>query len=123
MCIKIDLSKAFDSLNRQFLYDAMSGLGFDNRWVEWIKECMNSTFSLLINGELTNAFSSTSGVRQGDRISPYLFVLAMQVLSSLLSRAELRGEIDSMCYGSLLVSHIIFVDDLMVFLKADKKNA
>ena len=47
----------------------------------------------------------------------------MQVLSSLLKKAETRGEIDLISCGTLTVSHIIFTDDLMIFLKADKKNA
>ena len=52
----------------------------------------------------------------------YLFVIAMQVLTALFNRAELRGDIEPVSCGTLSVSHIIFADDLMVFLKADKKN-
>lgn len=51
MCLKLDLRKAFDSPNRQFLYNALSCFGFHDKWVGWIQECMNPTFSLLLNGE------------------------------------------------------------------------
>lgn len=68
-------------------------------------------------------FPSSNGVRQGDPISSYLFVIAMQVLSSLLKKAKSQREIDPLSCGSLSVSHIIFADDLMIFLRADKKNA
>ena len=55
-------------------------------------------------------------------MSPYLFVIAMQVLTLLLRKAEARKDLDPLTCGSLSVSHVIFVDDLMIFLKADKKN-
>ena len=84
---------------------------------------MNPTFSLLINGECSATFESSNGVCQGDPISPYLFVITMQVLSSLLHRAEDKKELNPFTYGNLSVSHVIFADDLMVYLHADKKNA
>ena len=123
MCIKLDLSKAFDSLDRSFICETSRCMGFDNKWIGWLSKCLNSSFSLRINGEYTPPFSSSNGVRQGDPLSPYLFVIAMQVLSSLFKKAEQHQELDPMACGTLSVSHIIFADDLMVFLKADKKNA
>ena len=123
MCIKLDMRKAFDSINRQFICDAMSSFGFDPRWVLWIQKCMNPSFVLLINGTCSSSFSSANGFRQGDPMSPYLFVLAMQVLSSMFKKVECNNEIDPFSCGEISVSHIIFADDLMVFLRADKRNA
>ena len=68
-------------------------------------------------------FSSTNGIRQGDPLSPYLFLLAMQVLSSLFKKVELNGELDPLACGTLSVSHIIFADDVMIFLRAAMRNA
>ena len=56
-------------------------------------------------------------------MSPYLFVLVMQVLSSMFKKAECNNELDPFSCGEISVSHIIFADDLMVFLRADKRNA
>lgn len=123
MCLKLDLCKAFDTLNRHFLCNTPQCLGFHDKWVGWIQECMSPTFSLLINGECSAPFHSSNGVHQGDPISPYLSVIAMQVLSALLCKVESKHELNPISYGSLLVSHIIVADDLMIFLKDDKKNA
>ena len=123
MCLKLDLRKAFDSLNRQFLCSALKCFGLHENWIGWIQECMNPTFSLLINGECTARFDSSTGIRQGDPLSPYLFVIAMQVLSALLKKAESNHELDPFSCGPLSVSHVIFADDPMIFLHVDKKNA
>ena len=123
MCIKIDLRKAFDSLNRDFICNALQCLGFERKWVSWMQECMNHTFSILINGVRTPTCASSNGVRQGDPISPCLFVLAMQVLTTLFRQAERRKELDPISCGSSSIFDICFTDDLMIFLRADKKNA
>ena len=88
MCIKLDISKAFDSLDRNFICETSRRIGFENKWVGWLSECLNATFSLRINGELTLPFSSSNGVRQCDTLSPFIFVIAMQVLSSLFKKVE-----------------------------------
>ena len=98
-------------------------MGFGNQWTNWIEMCLHATFSLNINGESTTSFSSSNGVRQGDPLSPYLFLVAMQALSAMFKQAEQNDELDPMACGTIAVSHIMFVDDLMVFLKADTKNA
>ena len=123
MCIKLDISKAFDSLDRSFIYETSRCMGFENKWIGWLSECLNSSFSLRINGEYTLPFSSSNGVCQGDPLSSYPFVIAMQVLSSLFKKAEHHQELDPMACGTLSVLHIIFADDLIVLLKADKRNA
>ena len=123
MCIKLDLGKAFDSISREFICDMLLSLGFDGKWIKWLKACMNPSFALQINGERSQIFPSTNGIRQGDPLSPYLFLLAMQVLSSLFRKAEECSEIDPIACGSVTVSHIIFTDDVMIFLQVDKKNA
>ena len=93
---KLDIEKAFDHVNWDCLILVMSKIGFGQKWINWISWCISTAnFSILINGTPSNFFRSTRGLRQGDPLSPYLFLLVMEVLSQLLFRARsgatLRG--------------------------------
>ncbi|KAJ9685070.1 hypothetical protein PVL29_017197 [Vitis rotundifolia] len=89
---KLDIEKAFDSINWNFLMKVMTKMGFGSRWLAWIWWCISSaTFSILVNGTPAGFFPSSRGLRQGDPISPYLFILGMEVLSALINRAVEGG--------------------------------
>ena len=89
---KLDLEKAYDRINWDFLLSVMQKMGFGEKWAGWIKWCISTaSFSILINGSPTGFFQSTRGLRQGDPISPYLFVLGMEALSCLINRAVRGG--------------------------------
>ena len=65
----------------------MQKMGFGTRWMEWMWRCISTAkFSVLVNGVLASFFSSSKGLRQGDPLSPYLFVMGMEVLSALIRR-------------------------------------
>ena len=87
MVCKLDIEKAYDSINWEFLYQVMNRMGFGSGWLSWIKWCISTTsFSVLINGSPAGFFPSSKGLRQGDPLSPYLFVIGMEALSCLINR-------------------------------------
>nr|KYP64364.1 Transposon TX1 uncharacterized [Cajanus cajan] len=88
--LKIDISKAFDRLSWNYLRCIMERLGFCNKWVSWMMMCITSVhFQVLLNGNRVGSIVPGRGLRQGDPLSPYLFILGMEGLSSLIHKAEL----------------------------------
>ncbi|XP_010541224.1 PREDICTED: uncharacterized protein LOC104814739 [Tarenaya hassleriana] len=115
--LKVDLSKAFDSVHWEFLLCILQALNLPGKFVGWIRECITTpTFSISFNGESTGFFEGKRGLRQGDPLSPHLFVLVMDVLSRLLDRAVVEGRLmlPPKC-RSPMVSHLCFADDILVF--------
>lgn len=114
--IKIDISKAFDSVQWSFLINVLKALNFPQQFIHWISLCISTaSFSVQINGELSGYFQSNRGLRQGCALSPYLFVIMMDVLSKLLDKAASgqRFGYHPRC-KSLGLTHLTFTDDLMV---------
>ncbi|XP_074282988.1 uncharacterized protein LOC141607529 [Silene latifolia] len=119
--IKVDIRKAFDSLQWSFLSNTLLLLGFPPKFRGWIMSCISSPwFSLKINGELTGFFQGRSGIRQGDPLSPYLFVLGMGILSRYLRRIcdQTQVSYHPKC-SNIKLTHLIFADDLMIFIRGD----
>ncbi|GJS72623.1 RNA-directed DNA polymerase, eukaryota, reverse transcriptase zinc-binding domain protein [Tanacetum coccineum] len=117
MVIKVDLEKALDSLRWDYLDVIMEKLGFGFKWHMWISGCLkNSRASILINGSPTSEFDMFNGLRQGDPMSPFLFILAMEGLHALVSKAVTTGLYKgaSIGRGSINVSHLLYADDINV---------
>jgi len=116
--IKVDLLKAFDSVRWEYILDLLDLLGFPPRVVLWIQACISTPrFSVSINGEPQGFFASSKGIRQGDPVSPYLFVLAMDVLSMIIQKkVSEAGNFDFhwRCRRSQ-ITHLCFADDLLLF--------
>ncbi|XP_026417578.1 uncharacterized protein LOC113313069 [Papaver somniferum] len=91
---KIDMEKAFDNVNWQALFTILQKHEFGEKWISWIKRCVTSThLFFLVNGGSTEIFKPNKGLRQGDSLSPYLFLLVVGILSKLLNDAVERGQL------------------------------
>ena len=121
---KLNMEKAYDHVDWNFLFYLLKRCGFVERWCSWIKHCILSIqFSVLINGSLSGFFGSSRGVRQGDPLSPFLFVLVMEAFSKMISAIYSRRLISGFSMGSrgynrVEVSHL-FADDTLVFCGAN----
>ncbi|GKV53298.1 hypothetical protein SLEP1_g59830, partial [Rubroshorea leprosula] len=122
---KIDFEKVYDKVCWEFLDYMMSRMGFDPKWRRWINECLKTTeASILLNGSTTRQVKINKGLRQGDPLSPYVFLLVAESLNGIISSAINHGLFDGIDIGSkgLKVSHLQFADDSILFGKAGEDN-
>jgi hypothetical protein len=122
MALKLDMSKAYDRVEWGFLEGVMSRLGFQDRWIHLIKGCFRSvSYSVLVNGKPYGHFIPSCGIRQGDPLSPYLFILCAEALSALLHHAERTRVITGVpiAKGRVRLNHLFFADDSLLFCKAN----
>ncbi|GJT49872.1 putative reverse transcriptase domain, reverse transcriptase zinc-binding domain protein [Tanacetum coccineum] len=123
---KVDIQKAYDTVDWGFLKEVLIGFSFHARMVHWIMECVTTTsFSISINGNLHGYFKGKRGLRQGDSLSPYLFTLIMEILT-LMIRRRVRDS-GSFTYhrhcSKLELVNLCFADDLFLFAHGDVDSA
>lgn len=120
MCLKLDLSKAFDSLRWDFVEAALIALRFPSMAIKWILACITSpSFSILVNGSSYGCFKSKRGIRQGCPLSPYIFCITMEFFSSFISTCSANGLIPTpYTKGSTSISHLLYADDVRLFARA-----
>lgn len=120
MLLKLDLKKTFDRLEWSFLRNALLQLHFPTPFVQLIMYCVStSSISDLYNGSPTTFFQPTRSIRQGDPLSPYLFILSMEVLSHNINNAvdyQLRYLIQ-LSRGGPHISHLFFAFDIILASK------
>jgi ribonuclease HI len=123
--IKVDLSKAYDRLNWDFIKKVLTEVNLPNEMINVIMSCITSVQSnVLWNGSRSEFFTPHCGVRQGDPMSPYLFVLCMDKLTHLIAEAVENGKWKPMRAGRSgpSISHLMFADDLLLFGQAVDEN-
>nr|GEX32372.1 RNA-directed DNA polymerase, eukaryota, reverse transcriptase zinc-binding domain protein [Tanacetum cinerariifolium] len=121
---KVDIQKAYDTVDWGFLKEVLVGFGFHARMIGWIMECVTTTsFSISINGSLHGFYKR--GLRQGDPLYPYLFTLVMEILTLMLQRQVREYMVfkyHRYC-GELELINLCFTDDLFLFAHRDVEFA
>jgi hypothetical protein len=118
LLFKVDFEKAYDSVDWGYLDDVMRKMAFPTLWRKWIKECVSTaTASVLVNGSPTDEFPLERGIRQGDPLSPFLFLLAAEGLNVMMTEMVNANLFEGYKVGaqnSLVVSHLQFADDTLL---------
>ncbi|GJZ21190.1 RNA-directed DNA polymerase, eukaryota, partial [Tanacetum coccineum] len=113
MVFKVDFAKAYDSVRWDYLDDVLFSFGFGVKWRSWIKGSLISGMaSVLVNGSPTSEFQFHCGLKQGDPLAPYLFILVMESLHLSVSRTVEAGIFTGIKIDSALsISHLFYADD------------
>lgn len=126
MTLKLDVSKAYDRVEWSFLRRTLLRLGLNNYFVDLIMTCVTTvTFSFLMNGVQFGFLQPSRGIKQGDPLSPYLFICIVEAFIALIAQAERRGEIRGIRVSrhAPSISTLCFADDTLLFCRATEAEA
>lgn len=117
MLLKIDIAKAFDSVSWPYLLEVLRQFGFSQRWRDWISLLLSSVSTrILLNGRPGDRICHARSLRQGDLLSPMLFVLAMEVLGGLVRWAESQSFFSSLGCPAVHSRISLYADDVIMFI-------
>lgn len=118
--LKLDMNKAYDRVNWNFLWDILLQFGFPPYLIHLLQQCVTTvSYQILVNGSPTQTFRPQCSLRQGNPLSPYLFVMCMEVFSSMFRRDEGMGLFQGLQVSRRApsISHLFFADDALLFFK------
>ena len=118
LIFKVDFEKAYDSVEWSFLLDCLRKMGFGRKWISWIKACLASArISVLVNGSPSKEFPMRKGLRQGDPLAPFLFLIVAESLHILMKNAEEKHLFEGIKVGKFghPISHLQYADDVVFF--------
>jgi Reverse transcriptase (RNA-dependent DNA polymerase) len=119
--LKVDITKAFDTLEWDFIQRALKEMQMPRGLIKLIMSCIRSSrLTVLVNGVRDGFLTPTRGLRQGCPMSPYLVIVAMEFLTKIFNKAQEEGRLQGVCLAPTapILTHSIYADDLVIFAKA-----
>lgn len=117
LLFKLDISKAFDTVSWEYILELLEHRGFSPWWRDWISALFRSSHSTaLLNGATGTRINHARGLRQGDPLSPYLFIIAIDTLQKILELATLDGAISPLRGRNAKLRISLYADDAVIFL-------
>lgn len=126
VALKLDISKAYDRVDWRYLQKRMKVMGFSDKWIKWVMLCVTTvSYMINFNGHLVGPIVPSRGLRQGDLLSPYLFLFCVEGLSHSIKKAAEEGDISGcqIVMNAPSVTHLLFADDSFLFFKATELEA
>ncbi|KAL8114291.1 hypothetical protein AgCh_021226 [Apium graveolens] len=120
--LKLDVSKAYDRVDWSYLHQRMVVMGFCEGWIKWMMRCVTTVvYEFCFNGMTVGPIIPGRGLRQGDPLSPYLFLFCVEGLSIALDNTAARGKIHGCRISTSApeITHLLFADDIFLFFKAE----
>ena len=125
MAIKTDMSKTYDMIEWSFIEALLHKIGFDPRWINLMLECISSVqYRVLLNGQPRGLITPQRGLRQGDPLSPYLFIMCTEALIANIKKAESEKQLTGLKVARACpaISHLLFADDSLFILRQIRRS-
>ncbi|KAK4278800.1 hypothetical protein QN277_016598 [Acacia crassicarpa] len=123
--LKMDMSKAYDRVEWDFVENVLLRFGFCSEWVSLVMKCVRSvSLNICLSGENIRSISPSRGIRQGDPLSPYLFIIVAEVLSIMISKSQIDRRLIGikLSNGCPVLTHSFFADDALLYMRASHRN-